>query len=59
MAQVKESAETSAELARRMAEVGNFPQATQAREQAFYAEATAQLARAQHKPWRHASDSLD
>jgi outer membrane protein TolC len=48
MAQVKESAETSAELARRMAEVGNFPRLTQAREQAFYAEATAQLARAQH-----------
>ena len=48
MAQVRESAEASAELARRMAEVGNFPKLTQAREQAFYAEATAQLARAQH-----------
>jgi outer membrane protein TolC len=48
MAQVKESAETSAELARRMAEVGNFPKLTQAREQAFYAEATTQLARARH-----------
>jgi len=48
MAQVKESAETSAELARRMAAVGNFPKLTQAREQAFYAEATAQLARARH-----------
>jgi outer membrane protein TolC len=48
MGQVKESAETSAELARRMAEVGNFPKLTQAREQSFYAEATAQLARAQH-----------
>jgi len=48
MAQVKESAEASAELARRMAEAGNFPKLTQAREQAFYAEATAQLARAQH-----------
>ena len=47
-AQVKESAEASAELARRMAEVGNFPKLTQAREQAFYAEATAQLARAGH-----------
>jgi outer membrane protein TolC len=47
-AQVKESAETSAELARRMAEVGNFPKLTQAREQAFYAEATARLARTQH-----------
>lgn len=48
MAQVKEAAETSAELARRMAAVGNFPKLTQAREQAFYAEATAQLARARH-----------
>ena len=48
MAQVKESAATSAELARRMAEVGNFPKLTHAREQAFYAETTAQLARARH-----------
>jgi outer membrane protein TolC len=48
MAQVKESAETSAELARRMAEVGNFPKLNHAREQAFYAESTAQLARARH-----------
>ena len=48
MEQVKDSAETSAELARRMAEIGNFPKLTQAREQAFYADATAQLARARH-----------
>ena len=48
MAQVKETAEASAELARRMAEVGNFPKLTYAREQAFYAETTAQLARARH-----------
>ena len=48
MVQVKASAETSAELARRMAAVGNFPKLAQAREQAFYAETTAQLARAQH-----------
>jgi outer membrane protein TolC len=48
MARVKESAEASAELARRMAAVGNFPKLTQAREQAFYAETAAQLARAQH-----------
>jgi outer membrane protein TolC len=48
MAQVKEAAETSAELARRMAEIGNFPKLTYAREQAFYAETTAQLARARH-----------
>jgi outer membrane protein TolC len=48
MARVKEAAETSAELARRMAEVGNFPKLTHAREQAFYAETTAQLARTRH-----------
>ena len=48
MDQVRESAEASAELARRMAGVGNLPKLTQAREQAFYAEATAQLARARH-----------
>ncbi len=48
MTQVKEAAETSAELARRMAAVGNFPMLTYAREQAFYAETTAQLARARH-----------
>ncbi|HUF82529.1 MAG TPA: TolC family protein [Burkholderiales bacterium] len=44
--QVKEAAEASAELARRMAAVGNWPKLNLAREQAFYAEATAQLARA-------------
>jgi outer membrane protein TolC len=48
MAQVKEAAETSAELARRMAEAGNFSRLNQAREQAFYAEATTQLAHARH-----------
>ena len=48
MAQVKEAAEASAELARRMAAVGNFPKLTYMREQAFYAETTAQLARARH-----------
>lgn len=47
-ARVKETAETSAELARRMAEIGNFPKLTYAREQAFYAETVAQLARARH-----------
>ena len=46
--QVKDSAEASAELARRMAAVGNWPKLNQAREQAFYAETTAQLARARH-----------
>jgi outer membrane protein TolC len=48
LGQVRESAEASAELARRMAGVGNFPKLTHAREQAFYAEATTQLARARH-----------
>jgi outer membrane protein TolC len=48
MQQVKESAEASAELARRMAAVGNWSKLNQAREQAFYAEATGQLARARH-----------
>ncbi len=45
MEQVKQSAETSAELARRMATVGNFSKLDRAREQAFYAETTAQFAR--------------
>lgn len=48
MEQVKEAAEASAELARRMAAVGNWSKLNQAREQAFYAEATAQLARVRH-----------
>ena len=48
MEQVRDSAEASAELARRMAAIGNFNKLTQVREQAFYAEATAQLARARH-----------
>jgi outer membrane protein TolC len=47
--QVKESAEAGAELARRMQAVGNFSKLQRAREQAFYAEATAQLARARHQ----------
>ena len=44
--QVKEAAEAGAELGRRMAAVGNWSKLNQAREQVFYAEATAQLARA-------------
>src|SRR5581483_2505843 len=44
--QVKETAIAGAELARRMAEVGNFSRLQQARQQVFYAEATARLARA-------------
>ena len=47
MRDVKDTAESSAELARRMAAAGNFSKLDRMREQAFYAEATAQLARAQ------------
>jgi outer membrane protein TolC len=46
--QVKQAAEASAELARRMQSVGNFSRLQRAREQAFYADAAAQLVRAQH-----------
>ena len=46
MGQVKEAAEAGSELARRMAAVGNWPKLTQMREQVFYADAAAQLARA-------------
>ena len=42
---VRLAAEASADLARRMVQVGNWPLLTQAREQEFYADATAQLAR--------------
>ena len=45
--QVKDAADASAELARRMQAVGNFSKLQRAREQAFYADAVAQLARAQ------------
>jgi hypothetical protein len=45
---VQSAAEASAELARRMQSVGNFSKLQQAREQAFYADAATQLARAQH-----------
>ena len=47
MRQVKQAAEASAELARRMAAVGNFNKLQQAREQGFYADAALNLARAQ------------
>jgi outer membrane protein TolC len=46
--QVKDAAEASAELARRMQQVGNFSKLQRARQHAFYADATAQLALAQH-----------
>ena len=44
--QVRTAAEASAELARRMAEAGNWSKLQHAREQAFYADTVAQLARA-------------
>ena len=47
--QVKEAADASNELARRMVRAGNFNKLSQMREQAFYAEATAALARAQQQ----------
>ena len=45
-ADVREAAQASAELARRMQAVGNFSRLQRAREQAFLADATANLARA-------------
>ncbi len=47
-AQVREAADASNELARRMAAAGNFSRLAQMREQSFYSDATAQQARAQH-----------
>lgn len=44
--QVQETAAAGAELARRLAEAGNWSRLQWAREQTFYAEVTAQLARA-------------
>ena len=43
---VKASADAAAELARRMAAAGNFSKLDRMREQAFYVDATSQLARA-------------
>jgi len=45
MRDVQAAADASADLARRMAAVGNLSRLDQAREQLFYAETTAQLAR--------------
>ena len=45
--QVMQAAEASAELARRMAAAGNFNKLQRAREQAFYADAALNLARAE------------
>ena len=44
--QVQEAADAGAELAKRMQAVGNFSRLDRAREHAFYADATARLARA-------------
>lgn len=46
--QVKDAADASNELARRMVAAGNFSKLAQMREQSFYADATMQLARARH-----------
>ncbi|MDP3606513.1 MAG: TolC family protein [Polaromonas sp.] len=48
MKDAKEAAEASGELARRLARVGNWSKLNQAREQAFVADAAAQLARSQN-----------
>jgi outer membrane protein TolC len=50
--QARKAAEAGAELGRRMAAVGNFSRLEAAREQSFYAEATADLARAQFEAQR-------
>ena len=47
MRQVKLTADASAELARRMEQVGNFNKLQRAREQVFYADASLNLARAE------------
>lgn len=47
--QVQETADIASELAQRMARAGNFNRLTQLREQAFQADATAQLARARQQ----------
>ena len=47
MKQVRDAADASAELARRMAQTGNWNKLNQAREQGFYADAVLNLARAE------------
>ena len=46
--QINTAAEASAELAKRMQQVGNFNKLQRARQQVFYADSVAQLAAAQH-----------
>jgi outer membrane protein TolC len=48
MEQVATAAETSAELARRMAKAGNWSRLDQAREEAFHAESMTRVAQARH-----------
>ena len=57
MQQVMKAADAGAELARRMAQVGNFNKLQQAREQGFSAEAALNLARA-HQAQRGAREKL-
>lgn len=47
--QVKDAADASGELARRMREAGNFSRLADLRQQAFLADANGQLARARHQ----------
>ena len=47
--QVKDSSEAAVQLAQRMQQAGNFSKLDYAREQAFYAEATAQFARSRQQ----------
>ena len=47
--QVKDAADASSELAQRMLQAGNFSALAQMREQAFHADAVAQLARARQR----------
>ena len=46
---VRQAAQASNELARRMVLAGNYSRLAQMREQSFYSDATVQLARAQHQ----------
>jgi outer membrane protein TolC len=48
MEQAQSAADAGAELAQRMAKLGNLSKLDQARQQAFYSDATAQVARARH-----------
>lgn len=47
--QIQEAADAASELARRMQQAGNFSKLAQMREQAFHADAYAELARSRHR----------